>query len=84
MYVTFFISIFPLPCAGKSVAESSQLSLQYMTDRVCGAGGSIVVAPSGQWAAKFTTERMAWAAVDQDGLWYGLNPNEKFKEPLPQ
>ncbi|KAM9344859.1 isoaspartyl peptidase/L-asparaginase [Symphorus nematophorus] len=69
---------------GKSVAESSQLSLQYMFDRVSGAGGSIVVAPSGQWAATFTTERMVWAAVDQEGLWYGLKPNEKFKEQLPQ
>nr|XP_046256947.1 isoaspartyl peptidase/L-asparaginase [Scatophagus argus]XP_046256948.1 isoaspartyl peptidase/L-asparaginase [Scatophagus argus] len=69
---------------GKSVAESSQLSLQYMADRVRGAGGSIVVSPSGQWAATFTTERMAWAAVDHDALWYGLNPKEKFKEQVPQ
>lgn len=70
--------------AGKSLAESSQLSLQYMADRVHGAGGAIAVSPSGQWAATFTTERMAWAAVDQDDLWYGLNPTERFKEALPQ
>ncbi|KAI3362666.1 hypothetical protein L3Q82_001738 [Scortum barcoo] len=54
---------------GKSVADSSQLSLQYMADRVRGAGGAIVVSLSGQWAATFTTERMAWAAVDGDVLW---------------
>ncbi|XP_076598595.1 isoaspartyl peptidase/L-asparaginase [Chaetodon auriga] len=69
---------------GKSVADSSQLSLQYMADRVRGAGGSIVVCPSGQWAATFTTERMAWAAVDHDVLWYGLDPNERFKEQLTE
>ncbi|KAM7385715.1 hypothetical protein PAMP_001777 [Pampus punctatissimus] len=69
---------------GKSVGDASQLSLRYMGDRVFGAGGAIVVSPSGQWAATFTTERMAWAAVEQDVLWYGLNPNERVKEQLSQ
>lgn len=55
-----------------------------MADRVRGAGGSIVVSPSGQWAATFTTDRMAWAAVDQDVLWYGLDPDERLKEQLSQ
>ncbi|XP_020488453.2 isoaspartyl peptidase/L-asparaginase isoform X1 [Labrus bergylta] len=67
---------------GKSVADSSQLSLQYMGNRVHGAGGAIVVSPSGQWAATFTTERMAWAAVDHDVLWFGLDPNQRSKEQL--
>ncbi|XP_068184135.1 isoaspartyl peptidase/L-asparaginase-like [Antennarius striatus] len=67
---------------GKSVAESSQLALQYMADRVHGAGGCVVVSPSGQWAATITTKRMVWAAVDHDGLWYGLDPNERFNEQL--
>lgn len=75
---------FLFPYAGKSAADSSQLSLQYMADRVRGAGGAIVVSPSGQWAATFTTERMAWAAVDHDVLWYGLDPNERFKQQLSQ
>lgn len=69
---------------GKSVADASQLSLQYMRDQVRGTGGAIVVAPTGQWAATFTTERMAWAAVENNVLWYGLEPNEKLKEQLPQ
>ncbi|CAI5653906.1 unnamed protein product [Oreochromis niloticus] len=69
---------------GKSVTEASQMSLQHMGDRVKGAGGAIVVSPSGHWAATFTTERMAWAAVEQDVLWYGLDPGERLKEQLPQ
>lgn len=68
---------------GKSAVESSQLALQYMGDRVRGAGGVVVVSPSGQWAAEFTTERMSWAAVDKDNLWYGLDPGERLKEALP-
>ncbi|CAL9687995.1 unnamed protein product [Knipowitschia caucasica] len=65
---------------GKSVVEASESALKYMGDRVHGAGGAVVVNPSGQWAATFTTERMAWAAVETDTLWYGLNPQEKLKE----
>uniref|UniRef100_A0A3Q3W6R0 Isoaspartyl peptidase/L-asparaginase n=1 Tax=Mola mola TaxID=94237 RepID=A0A3Q3W6R0_MOLML len=61
----------------KTVAEASQLSLQYMAERVHGAGGAILVSPSGRWAATFSTDRMAWAAVDREGLWYGLDPNER-------
>uniref|UniRef100_H3BWC3 Isoaspartyl peptidase/L-asparaginase n=1 Tax=Tetraodon nigroviridis TaxID=99883 RepID=H3BWC3_TETNG len=68
---------------GKSAVESSQLALQYMGDRVHGAGGAVVVSPSGQWAAEFTTERMSWAAVDKDNLWYGLGPGERLNEALP-
>lgn len=69
---------------GKNVEEASHLALQYMGQRVHGAGGAIVVSPSGQWAATFTTERMAWAAVKNDTLWCGLNPKEKFSAPLSQ
>ncbi|XP_060942966.1 isoaspartyl peptidase/L-asparaginase [Limanda limanda] len=65
---------------GKSVADASQLSLRYMGERVRGAGGAIAVSPSGQWAATFTTERMAWAAVEEDVLWFGLDPDQRLKE----
>ncbi|XP_053292031.1 isoaspartyl peptidase/L-asparaginase [Pleuronectes platessa] len=67
---------------GKSVADASQLSLRYMGERVRGAGGAIAVSPSGQWAATFTTERMAWAAVEEDVLWFGLDPDQRLKEHL--
>ncbi|KAM9365634.1 isoaspartyl peptidase/L-asparaginase [Pholidichthys leucotaenia] len=69
---------------GKSVTDATQLSLQHMENRVQGAGGAIVVSPSGQWAAACTTERMAWAAVQNGVLWYGIEPNEKLKEQLSQ
>ncbi|XP_030011923.1 isoaspartyl peptidase/L-asparaginase [Sphaeramia orbicularis] len=69
---------------GKTAAEASELALQHMGVRVRGAGGAIVVSPSGQWAATFTTERMAWAAVEDSVLWYGLDPNEKLQEQLSQ
>lgn len=77
------------PCAlvflidtGKVVSEAIEKALQYMGDRVQGAGGAIAVCPSGEWAAEFTTERMAWACVDGEALHYGLNPQEKFRVAL--
>ncbi|CAB1312895.1 unnamed protein product [Coregonus sp. 'balchen'] len=69
---------------GKGAPEAIEVSLRYMGDRVQGGGGAIVVSRTGEWAAKFTTERMAWAAVEREVLWYGLNPKEEFKETLTQ
>ncbi|KAM4607481.1 isoaspartyl peptidase/L-asparaginase [Polymixia lowei] len=68
----------------KEVEDAVELALRYMGDRVHGGGGAIAVSPAGKWAATFTTERMAWAAVERDVLWYGLDPNEKCKEQLSQ
>ncbi|XP_057704950.1 isoaspartyl peptidase/L-asparaginase [Corythoichthys intestinalis] len=67
---------------GKSVEVASKISLKYMGERVRGAGGAIVVSPIGQWASTFTTERMAWAAVEKNVLYYGLEPNERRMERL--
>ncbi|XP_061914276.1 isoaspartyl peptidase/L-asparaginase [Entelurus aequoreus] len=78
--VTLAKRILSLIEQGKSVAQACDMSLQYMGERVRGAGGVIVVSPTGQWASAFTTERMAWAAVDNNVLYYGLEPNEKLKE----
>ncbi|KAL0964645.1 hypothetical protein UPYG_G00326950 [Umbra pygmaea] len=71
---------------GKGVSEAVDMSLGYMADRVHegGGGGAIVVSQTGDWAAKFTTERMAWAAVKEEVIWSGLNPSEQFKETLTQ
>lgn len=67
---------------GKSACEATECSLQYMAERVHGAGGAIVVSPTGDWSAMFTTERMAWASFTAERLHYGLNPKEKFEETL--
>ena len=67
---------------GKGTADAVNVSLTYMGERVRGGGGAIAVSRTGDWAARFTTERMAWAALEEDRLTYGLNPGEAFKEPV--
>ncbi|KAF7710228.1 hypothetical protein HF521_009100 [Silurus meridionalis] len=65
-----------------SACEAADSSLQYMAERVQGGEGAIVVFPTGDWSAIFTTERMAWAAFKGEGLYHGLNQKEMFEETL--
>ncbi|XP_030627058.1 isoaspartyl peptidase/L-asparaginase isoform X2 [Chanos chanos] len=70
------------PCVGKSAEEASDLALAYMRERVGGLGGVVVVDPQGNWAARFSSLQMAWAAARQGQLHYGLYTGEHFTEPL--
>ncbi|XP_069829510.1 isoaspartyl peptidase/L-asparaginase-like isoform X1 [Dendropsophus ebraccatus] len=67
---------------GETPERAADQALEYMKNKVHGRGGLIVVSKSGEWAARFTTKRMAWASVENRILNYGLNPGEKFQEKL--
>lgn len=66
---------------GKSATVAADTSLEYMRERVQGGGGAIVVSSTGEWAARFTTPRMAWASINGGTLCFGLNPGEELMEP---
>ncbi|XP_048126281.1 isoaspartyl peptidase/L-asparaginase isoform X1 [Alosa alosa] len=65
---------------GKSAEEASDLGLAYMKERVQGLGGVVTVDPKGNWAARFSSLQMAWAAVQNEQLHYGLYIGEHFTE----
>ncbi|XP_077149001.1 isoaspartyl peptidase/L-asparaginase-like [Ranitomeya variabilis] len=65
---------------GEPPQSAADHALEYMKNKVHGGGGLIVVSKSGEWAARFTTTRMAWASVENNLLTYGLNPGENFRE----
>ncbi|TRY85315.1 hypothetical protein DNTS_003205 [Danionella cerebrum] len=67
---------------GKCALEATNMSLQHMFDRVKGCGGAVVLSSTGEWAASFTTPRMAWATVTEDTLHHGFNQREHFTEKL--
>ncbi|XP_012368270.1 isoaspartyl peptidase/L-asparaginase-like [Octodon degus] len=48
---------------GKTVEEAAELALGYMNSRLKGLGGLIMVNRAGDWAAKWTSTSMPWAAV---------------------
>uniref|UniRef100_A0A803K7P8 Isoaspartyl peptidase/L-asparaginase n=1 Tax=Xenopus tropicalis TaxID=8364 RepID=A0A803K7P8_XENTR len=67
---------------GDTPKAAADQALEYMLHRVHGRGGLVAVSKNGQWAARFTTKRMAWASIQNGILTYGLNPEEKFQECL--
>ncbi|XP_069091850.1 isoaspartyl peptidase/L-asparaginase-like isoform X1 [Pleurodeles waltl] len=67
---------------GTMPAEAADAALSYMKNRVHGHGGVIAINKSGDWTAKFTTQRMAWAAIKDDLLTYGLNPDENLLDDI--
>ncbi|XP_023957353.1 isoaspartyl peptidase/L-asparaginase-like isoform X1 [Chrysemys picta bellii] len=71
-----WVSCFP----SKTPEEAADSALHYMERRVHGRGGVIVVSKTGEWTARFTTKRMAWAGIKEGVLMYGLNPGETIQE----
>uniref|UniRef100_K7GE75 Isoaspartyl peptidase/L-asparaginase n=2 Tax=Pelodiscus sinensis TaxID=13735 RepID=K7GE75_PELSI len=67
---------------GKTPEEAADSALHYMEKRVHGRGGVIVISKTGEWTARFTTKRMAWAGIKEGILTYGLNPGETIQEIL--
>lgn len=67
-------------CPGQSAEAASDLGLANMKSRVGGLGGVVTVDPQGNWAARFSSRQMAWAAAQKDTLHYGLYLGEHFTQ----
>ncbi|XP_016279062.1 isoaspartyl peptidase/L-asparaginase [Monodelphis domestica] len=59
---------------GKNPQEAADAALCYMKTRVKGLGGLILIDRSGEWAARWTSISMPWAAVKEEKLQYGIIP----------
>ena len=62
---------------GLDAQKAAESSLSFMSQRVGGTGGVIVLDKTGNIGKHFNTERMAWASIQDHKLYYGLNPGEK-------
>jgi beta-aspartyl-peptidase (threonine type) len=51
-----------------TAAEVVEQSLQFMLQRTGGRGGLIMITSKGEIAKKCTTQRMAWASVNKNGV----------------
>ena len=51
-----------------TAVEVIERSLKFMLDRTGGRGGVIMITSRGEIAKSFTTQRMCWASVDQNGI----------------
>lgn len=69
---------------GQSAEAASDLGLAYMQSRVSGLGGVVTVDPTGRWAARFSSQQMAWAAAQGDTLHWGLWMGENFTQNISE
>lgn len=68
---------------GKTLEEAADLSLGYMKSRLKGLGGLIVVSKTGDWAAKWTSASMPWAAAKDGQLHFGIDLDDTKVTELP-
>ncbi|XP_041467625.1 isoaspartyl peptidase/L-asparaginase-like isoform X2 [Lytechinus variegatus] len=61
---------------GLSAKEAADKAIAFMSKRVGGVGGAIVVSSSGQLAKSFNSERMAWAFASNNSVRYGIDPGD--------
>ncbi|NWI32036.1 ASGL1 asparaginase, partial [Sula dactylatra] len=69
---------------GMSPEMAADTALDYMKTRVGGLGGVIVVNSSGEWAARFSTKQMSWAAVKDDQLHSGIYAGERHTKSVDE
>ena len=67
-------------CIGLNAQGAAESALSFMSRRVGGTGGVIVIDNAGNIGKHFNTERMAWASLKDEKLYYGLNPGEEIQQ----
>ncbi|XP_004413856.1 PREDICTED: isoaspartyl peptidase/L-asparaginase, partial [Odobenus rosmarus divergens] len=68
---------------GKTLEEAASMSLGYMKSKLKGLGGVILVSKAGDWAVKWTSTSMPWAAAKNGKLHSGIDLNETSITDLP-
>lgn len=68
---------------GLSAQDAADKAIAFMSCRVQGAGGAIVVSADGQLAKSFSSKRMAWAFAAKNSVRYGINPGDDIETGPP-
>ncbi|XP_023509972.1 isoaspartyl peptidase/L-asparaginase [Equus caballus] len=68
---------------GKTLEEAADISLGYMKSKLKGLGGVILVSKAGDWAVKWTSASMPWAAVKDGKLHSGIYLDDTSITDLP-
>ncbi|XP_046507181.1 isoaspartyl peptidase/L-asparaginase, partial [Equus quagga] len=68
---------------GKTLEEAADISLGYMKSKLKGLGGIILVSKAGDWAVKWTSASMPWAAVKDGKLHSGIYLDDTGITDLP-
>ncbi|XP_054427012.1 isoaspartyl peptidase/L-asparaginase [Pteronotus mesoamericanus] len=68
---------------GKTLEEAADMSLGYMKSKLKGLGGVILVNKAGDWAVKWTSASMPWAAAKDGKLHSGIELDDTNVIDLP-
>ncbi|XP_045649744.1 isoaspartyl peptidase/L-asparaginase [Ursus americanus] len=68
---------------GRTLEEAADMALGYMKSKLRGLGGVILVSKAGDWAVKWTSTSMPWAAAKDGKLHSGIDLNETSVADLP-
>ncbi|KAM8816551.1 isoaspartyl peptidase/L-asparaginase [Rhynchonycteris naso] len=68
---------------GKTLEEAADMSLGYMKSKLKGLGGVILVSKAGDWAVKWTSTSMPWAAAKDGRLHSGIDLDDASVVDLP-
>ncbi|XP_066107814.1 isoaspartyl peptidase/L-asparaginase isoform X1 [Saccopteryx bilineata] len=68
---------------GKTLEEAADMSLGYMKSKLKGLGGIILVSKAGDWAVKWTSTSMPWAAAKDGRLHSGIDLDDASIVDLP-
>ena len=63
---------------GDSAQQAAQKAVNYMQECTGGRGGIICIDKEGNIGKAFTTYRMGWASIDENGIQYGINHGEEL------
>lgn len=63
--------------------EAADIALGYMKSKLKGLGGVILVSKAGDWAVKWTSTSMPWAAAKDGKLHSGIDLDETSVADLP-
>lgn len=80
--IPFLFSCFFLR-SGKTLEEAADSSLGYMKSKLKGLGGVILINTAGDWAVKWTSASMPWAAAKDGKLHSGIDLDETSIADLP-
>ena len=67
---------------GDSAQVAAEKAIRYLGNQTNGRGGVICINNEGEIGVSFSTYRMCWASLNEDGFSYGIEQEEWIRESL--
>ena len=69
---------------GDSAQVAAEKAIEYLGQETTGRGGVICISNKGEIGMSFSTYRMGWASINDDGVCYGIEQGERLLESLEE